>query len=84
MVSRRFIEAVKLADAPAYQIAHEADLHPATLSKLMSGQERVKPDDARVIAVGRVLGLSPEECLAERRVAPRKGLARPGPRQQRP
>ena len=65
MLSRRFIEAIKLSPTPAYRIAHEAGLHPATLSKLLSGAERVKRSDARVIAVGRVLGIDPTDCFAE-------------------
>lgn len=65
MLSQRFIESIKLSSRPAYRIAHDAGLHPATLSKLLSGAERVKQDDPRVIAVGRVLGLLPEDCFAE-------------------
>lgn len=64
-VSRLFIASIKLADRPAYRIAHQAGLHPATLSKLISGAERVKPNDPRVIAVGQAIGLSPGECFAE-------------------
>ena len=63
MLSRRFIEAVKLSPVPAYKIAHAAGLHPATLSKLLSGAERVRPQDVRVKAVGQVLGLAPEQCF---------------------
>lgn len=62
-LSRRFVEAVKLAPRPAYQIAHDAGLHPATLSKLLIGAERIKPHDARIIAVARVLGLNPADCF---------------------
>ena len=67
MLSRLFIESVKLSPRPRYRIAHEAGLHPATLSKLLTGAERVKPDDARVIAVGRVLGLGAAECFEDDR-----------------
>jgi len=65
-LSRHFIEAVKLNPRPAYQIAHDAGLHPATLSKLVSGAERVRKDDARVLAVARVLGLDAASCFEER------------------
>jgi hypothetical protein len=62
-VSRLFVERVKLSSSRAYQIAHQAGLHPATLSKLVTGAERPRPNDHRVIAVGRVLGLSPDVKL---------------------
>ena len=62
-VSKRFFEAVKLADRPAYKIAWEAGLHPVILSKILHGYDRVWPNDRRVIAVGKVLGLQPAECF---------------------
>ena len=62
-LSRRFIEAVKLHHEPAYRLAWRAGIHPATLSKLMHGAERVRPSDARVVAIGRELGLMPDECF---------------------
>ena len=65
MVSRKLIVAVKLSTLKGYQIAHQAGLHPATLSKIICGIERVKLGDTRVIAVGRVLGLSPAKCFSE-------------------
>lgn len=64
-VSRKLIETVKLADRPAYKVAWEAGIHPVVLSKLIHGYDRVWPKDRRVIAVGKVLGLLPEECFEE-------------------
>jgi len=64
-VSKKFIEAVKLADHPAYKIAWEAGLHPVVLSKILHGYDRLWPNDRRVIAVAKVLGLQPEECFQE-------------------
>ncbi len=63
MVSRRFVEAVKLAPRRAYKIAQEAGLHPSTLSKILNGIDPVRPNDPRVIAVANVLGLPPWECF---------------------
>src|SRR5437899_689196 len=40
--SRRFIEALKLHREPAYRIAWAAGVHPNTLSKLVTGQTRVR------------------------------------------
>lgn len=71
-LSRRFLTALKLGALPAYRVAQLADppIHPATLSKLVSGAERLKPLDPRIVAVGRVLGLSAEECFAQEEDAP--------------
>jgi len=63
MVSKRFVAAVKLSPLKSYEISLLAGLHHTTLSKLVNGIERVKLGDQRVIRVGRVLGLSPEECF---------------------
>ena len=76
LLSRRFIEAVKLHPEPAYRLALRAGFHPATLSKLIHGAERVRPRDERIIAVGREMGLSEEECFevrAEESTRPVKG-----------
>ena len=62
-VSRKFIEALKLGSLPAYRTALSAGLHPATLSKLIHGCEKIRPNDRRILAVGEVLGLKPEECF---------------------
>jgi hypothetical protein len=63
MVSRDFIAAVKLAHKRSYQIAYAAGIHPSTLSRVITGAERTKPGDPRVLRVAAVLGLAPEECF---------------------
>lgn len=63
MLSRRFVETLKLHPEPAYKVAWRAGLHPATLSKLIHGAERVRERDERIVAVGRELGLEPEDCF---------------------
>ena len=63
MVNEKLKIAIKLGDKPAYKVAQEADLDPSTLSKLMCGIVRVKKGDPRVLAVGRVLGIPPEDCF---------------------
>lgn len=65
MVSRKLREAIKLHEWRAYQIAHEAGVHPATLSKILNGIEKVQPGDARVLAIGGVLGLLESELFEE-------------------
>ena len=63
MINKKLKVAIFLNSKKAYQIAHEAGINPSTLSKLLNGIERVKPGDPRVLAVGKVLGLSPRECF---------------------
>lgn len=62
MISKKLRDAIKL-NAPAYRIANEAGLHHSTLSRLLCGIDKVKPNDPRIVAVGKVLGLSAEECF---------------------
>jgi len=66
IVSQKFIAAVKLNPRPAYEIAWEAGVNPTMLSKLLNGIERPKPDDPRVIAIGQVLNIPPNECFQEK------------------
>jgi hypothetical protein len=63
LLSRQFIETLKLHPEPAYRIAWRAGVHPATLSKLIHGAERIRQNDERIVAVGRELGLSPGDCF---------------------
>ena len=63
VVSNKLKVAVKLSDKRAYQIAHEAGIDPSTVSKLICGIVKPRDRDSRVISVGRVLGLKPEECF---------------------
>lgn len=65
VVSNKLKVAVKLSDKRAYQIAHEAGVDPSTVSKLICGIVKPKNNDHRVISVGKVLGLKPEECFEE-------------------
>jgi hypothetical protein len=62
-VSQKFFAAVKLANRPAYKIAWEAGLHPVILSKILHGYDRIWPNDRRVVAVAKVLGIKPDECF---------------------
>ena len=62
--SRRLWEAVKLAKAPAYQLAQQADIHPNQLSKWMNGIESVPPEDLRIHMLGELLNV-PDTALLE-------------------
>ena len=63
MISKKFKIAVKLADIPAWKIAHQAGINPNVLSKIMSGALRVKQGDQRVLRVAELLGLDPKDCF---------------------
>ncbi len=65
MVSRKLIETVKLSDSKAYEIAHKAEIHPSTLSKILNGIEDVRKGDPRVLRIAKVLSLRPDECFEE-------------------
>jgi hypothetical protein len=65
IVSQKLIAAIKLNPSPAYKIAWEAGVNPTTLSKLIHGIEKPKPNDPRIVKVGKVLGLSAIECFRE-------------------
>jgi hypothetical protein len=49
-----------------YEIARRAEIHPTVLSALLSGAIPAKRNDARVLAVARVLGLDADVCFEER------------------
>jgi hypothetical protein len=68
-ISREFLVALKLCPEPAYRLALRAGLHPTQLSKLIHGAERLRPNDPRVIEVGRELGLAPDDCFEPRATA---------------
>lgn len=68
MISQKLIHAVKLSEKRNYKIAHEAGLHPSSLSSLINGIEKVKPNDRRVISIGRVLGIPEGECFQEKAI----------------
>jgi hypothetical protein len=63
VISRSFLAALKLHPEPAYRIAVRAGLHPSTLSQLITGALRPRERDARIIAVGKELGLPPDACF---------------------
>lgn len=65
LVSRELLTRVKLSPEPVYRLARYAGCHPSTLSKLLHGGETVRPNDPRIVGVGRRLGLAAAECFAD-------------------
>lgn len=62
-LSRRFIGRLKLSDTPQYKLAWRAGINPILLSHFVTGYRKVKPDDSRILKVGGLLGLTPDECF---------------------
>jgi hypothetical protein len=66
-LSRQFIERVKLHDEPSHKLIARLDspfqFHPTLLSKWIHKAQPVRPHDERVIGLGRLLGLTPQECF---------------------
>ncbi len=67
-ISQTFIIRLKLHSEPAYRIAQMAGVNPTTLSKLINGAEPVRLDDDRILRVGRILGLEPDQVFDSREV----------------
>ena len=63
ILSQEFLIRLKLNDLPAYKIAQKAGVDNVRLSKLVNGITKVKIGDPDIIAVGKVLGLTEEECF---------------------
>ena len=62
-ISREFLIRLKLNRKPAYRICQQAGVNPNWLSRVINGIEELRPYDQRIIAVGKILGLAPEQCL---------------------
>jgi hypothetical protein len=48
-----------------YQIARAANIHPTVMSALLHDIRRVQPDDPRVIAIGKIVGIDPPDCFTD-------------------
>jgi len=68
-ISEAFLIRLKLHNDPAYRIAQRADVNPTTLSKLIHGAEPLRPADDRILRVGSILGLEPDEVFDSRGAA---------------
>ncbi len=71
-ISKKLRIAIKLSPVRMYRLAQRAGLHPSTLSKLINGIMPVKPGDPRILRLGTLLGLTPDELFeqAEPEAAP--------------
>ena len=64
-VSEKFINAVKLSRVPNYRLAMTVGVDPVLLSKFIHNAMNIKLGDTRVVAIGKLLGLKPDECFTE-------------------
>lgn len=48
-----------------YALARAAGLHPTLFSAIINSAVPLHPNDARVIQIGRVLGLEPADCFGD-------------------
>ncbi len=62
-ISQKLRAAIKLSPVRMYRLAQQAGLHPSTLSKLLNGIVPVRPGDPRVVRLGALLGLDPEDLF---------------------
>lgn len=63
MVSKKLKDAVQTDRRKDYVIAATAGLHPSMLSQLINNILTVKDGDERVIRIGEVIGVGPEDCF---------------------
>ena len=67
MISKKFRDTVKLDSRRQYKLAWKAGINPTTLSQFVTGYVKPKYGDPRVLRVGKILGLRPEECFEKER-----------------
>ena len=70
--SKAFVNALKTAPERQYRIAIRGGLHPSGLSKFVSGAQPVRRGDARIVAIGDLLGLPPESCFEDQPAAAKR------------
>ena len=64
LFSDKIFEAKKNG-TPHYKLAMAAQVYPPDLSKIIHHGTPLKANDRRVLAIGQLLGLRPEQCFSE-------------------
>ncbi len=82
-ISEKFRIALKTSPVRMYRLAQQAGLHPSSLSKFVNGIAPVKVDDPRLLRLGALLGLRPEELFEELPDSLGSNRCRPQPGRQR-
>lgn len=64
-INKKLWEAVQLSGKRRYVLARAAKIHPTTLSQILNNMRPVHRDDPRIMRLGRLLGLKPDELFDE-------------------
>lgn len=62
-ISKKFKQAIKLSDIPAYKHANQVGLHPTTLSKIIIGCQSPGPYKDQLVTIGKGLSLKADEIF---------------------
>ena len=62
-VSHKLRRAVEESPLPRFKLAMLANLHPATVSKILHGRVRIRPADPRVVALAKTVGIDAADAL---------------------
>lgn len=65
MVSDKLRIAVKTSPERQYRLAQRARVDPTVLSAWLNGARAPRPGDPRVIAIGKLVGVSADECFED-------------------
>ena len=63
MVSQKLRDAIKTNIDPAYVIGKRLGMSQSMISQLLNNILETKDGDERIIAIGKEVGLKPEECF---------------------
>ena len=64
-ISRKLYERVKLDDRKQFEIAREAGVNPTTFSQIIRGIRLTRFGDCRVLKIGELVGIGPDECYEQ-------------------
>jgi len=63
MLSEAFLARLRTSRTPIYQLAAKAGTDPFWVSRLISADQAVKARDERIVRLGRLVGLGPNEVF---------------------
>lgn len=76
MVSKELRVGILLSGKRHYELAQEAGMHPSTLSKLLNGIDKAKPNDPRIMRIAEIVGVPSEKAfVADSDHSPQQGAA---------
>jgi len=63
MISNKLFIALKTSSIPNYKIAQAAGVHPNWISKVLHKAVKIRQGDPRLLKIGELLGLKPEDIF---------------------